>query len=303
MTIRIIPRLDIKGPNLVKGINLEGLRILGEPESFAREYYQQGADELLYLDAVASLYGRNSLTEFVKKTASAMFIPLTVGGGIRSLEDIRSVLLAGADKIALNTAALEDPQLIKSASETFGSSTVVLSLVAKQHDDGRYTAFTNNGRDDSGRDVFDWLEQAVELGAGEVLVTAMERDGTAKGYDLELIKKVNQRISNPVIACGGAGSVQDVLDVIKLTGVKAVSLASALHYPLANKRMETGNILQSGGEFKVIQDSLTRAQLKGMDLAELRTSLMAQDINVRPIDDSEPVQTDVLTDIREQVYA
>lgn len=282
MTARIIPRLDIKGPNLVKGINLEGLRILGEPDFFAQLYYQQGADELLYLDAVASLYGRNSLTDFVKRTASAMFIPLTVGGGLRSLEDIRSVLLSGADKVALNTAAVEQPKLIKAASETFGSSTVVLSLVAKRHNDGRYTAFTNNGRDDSGRDVFEWVEEAVDLGAGEVLVTALDRDGTGTGYDVELIRNIAQRVPNPVIACGGAGTAADVVDVMKTTGVNAACLASALHYPVAKMMMDDIADLK-GGEFKVIQDSLTRTRVQGTEIGELRTLLKDAGIDVRPV--------------------
>jgi len=281
MTVRIIPRLDIKGGNLVKGINLEGLRILGEPESYACHYYQQGADELLYLDAVASLYGRNSLTEFVKKTAAAMFIPLTVGGGLRSLEDVRSVLRAGADKVAINTAAVENPELIKAASETFGSSTIVLSLVAKQHEDGCYTAFTNNGREDSGRDVFEWVEEAVELGAGEVLVTALDRDGTGNGYDIDLIRDVNERISNPVIACGGAGTADDVVEVVKLTGVRAVSLASVLHYPIARKNMREGLPTQSGGEFRVIQDSLMRMRVKGTNVQAIRSCLLNEGYDLR----------------------
>ncbi len=282
MTIRIIPRLDIKGPNLVKGINLEGLRILGEPEQFARHYYEQGADELLYLDAVASLYGRNSLTRFIKKTASSMFIPLTVGGGIRSLDDIRAVLAAGADKVALNSAVVERPKLIKEASETFGTSTIVLSLVAKLHDSGRYTVYINNGRDDSGRDAFEWVEEATELGAGEVLVTALERDGTGNGYDTKLLSDVVHRISNPVIACGGAGSAVDVADVMHKTGIDAVSLASALHYPLSKIMMENRRTDRSGGEFKVIQDSLSRIQVQGTTLDELRVTLAEAGFHVRP---------------------
>ncbi len=166
MTIRIIPRLDIKGPNLVKGIHFEGLRVLGKPEYFARYYYENGADELLYMDAVASLYGRNSLLDIVEKTAREIFIPLTVGGGLRSVEDIRAVLRAGADKVSLNTAAIARPELIREASRAFGSSTIVVSIEAIRMPNGQYEAYVNYGRDRTNINVFDWAKQAVELGAG-----------------------------------------------------------------------------------------------------------------------------------------
>ncbi|MBL6958562.1 MAG: imidazole glycerol phosphate synthase cyclase subunit, partial [Rhodospirillales bacterium] len=178
MTVRIIPRLEIKGPNLVKGIHFEGLRVLGKPEAFARHYYEAGADELIYIDAVASLYGRNSLLHIVERTASEIFIPLTVGGGLRSLDDIREVLRAGADKVAINTAAIKDPDLIRQASRKFGSSTIVVLIEYIRHADGRYEAYTDFGRESSGVDALDWAQQAVELGAGELLVTSIDRDGT-----------------------------------------------------------------------------------------------------------------------------
>ncbi len=283
MSIRIIPRLDIKGGTLVKGINLEGLRILGRADWFARQYYLQGADELLYLDAVASLYGRNSLTDFIRSTAASMFIPLTVGGGLRSLDDVRAVLLAGADKVAINTAALENPALLRQVSETFGASTLVLSLVAKRHADGHYTAFSNNGREDSGREVFEWLEEAVALGIGEVLLTALDREGTGHGYDLELITQIEARCPRPVIACGGASTADDVLQVIEQSGVRAVSLASALHYPLARENIRAGAQQHSGAEFSLIQQSLSRTSVQGTDLHSLRQRLQAQGHSVRPL--------------------
>ena len=168
LAIRIIPKLDIKGPNLVKGMHLEGLRVLGKPEEFARHYYEQGADELIYQDVVASLYGRNSLHEIISKTAKEIFIPLTVGGGIRNLDDIVDVLRAGADKVSINTAAHDNPGLITQASRMFGKSTIVVLIEAIRQTDGRYQAFTDNGRNPTNRDVVTWAKEAEDLGAGEI---------------------------------------------------------------------------------------------------------------------------------------
>jgi len=179
--LRIIPRLDIKGQNLVKGIHLEGLRVLGKPERFARYYYEQGADELLYVDIVASLYGRNNLLAIIERTAREIFIPLTVGGGLRSIEDIRNALRAGADKVAINTAAVRCPGFLREAAQKFGSSTVVLSIEAIKQPSGNYEAYTDNGRERAGLDVFEWAMRGVELGAGEILVTSVDREGTGLG--------------------------------------------------------------------------------------------------------------------------
>ncbi len=206
MNIRVIPRLDIKGPNLVKGIHMEGLRVLGKPEDFARYYYETGADELIYMDAVASLYGRNSLLGIVEKTAKDIFIPLTVGGGLRNLDDIRTVLRAGADKVSLNTAVVKTPQLIREASLAFGSSTIVVSIEAMRRPDGSYEAYVDFGREKTGVDAFQWALRATELGAGELVVTSIDREGTGKGFDVELTRKVAEAVPIPVIASGGAGS-------------------------------------------------------------------------------------------------
>lgn len=230
MTIRIIPRLDIKGPNLVKGICLEGLRVLGKPETFARHYYEQGADELLYMDVVASLYGRNNLLDIVARTAHEIFIPLTVGGGIRTLDDIKMALRAGADKISLNTAALNRPQFIREASRRFGSSTIVVSIEAIRQPDGHYEAYADNGRERTGIDAHEWALRAVEMGAGEILLTSIDREGTGTGYDLELTQKIAESVDIPVIACGGAGNIKHVRDAIINGSADAVSLASVLHY-------------------------------------------------------------------------
>lgn len=242
MSVRIIPRLDIKGPNLVKGIHLEGLRVLGTPEEFARYYYERGADELIYIDVVASLYGRNSLLEIVERTAKEIFIPLTVGGGLRTVEDIRAVLRAGADKVSLNTAAIRTPDLIREASKRFGSSTIVVSIEASRKRDGSYEAYTDNGRERTGVDVFQWAKTAAEFGAGEILLTSIDREGTGAGFDLDLVRRVADSVSIPVIASGGAGSLEDIRDVILQSDADAVAIASVLHYRVFKDRLRSQGI-------------------------------------------------------------
>ncbi|BBD09314.1 imidazole glycerol phosphate synthase subunit HisF [Desulfovibrio ferrophilus] len=233
MNIRIIPRLDIKGANLVKGVQLEGLRVLGKPEDFARHYYENGADELLFQDIVASLYQRNSLLHIVERTAREISIPLTVGGGLRSLNDIQSALRSGADKVALNTAAIKRPELIREASLRFGSSSIVVSIEAILRPNGNWECFTDNGRTPTGVDACQWAEQAAELGAGEIILTSVNNEGTGKGFDLALTRKISENVSIPVIACGGAGSPQHIWQVIEEGLADAVSVASILHYPIA----------------------------------------------------------------------
>lgn len=230
--VRIIPRLDIKGPNVVKGVSLEGLRVVGRPELFARTYYEQGADELVYMDAVASLYGRNSLEDIVRRTAAELFIALTVGGGIRSPDDIRALLRAGADKVAINTAAIRNPRLIEDAARQFGSQCIVISIEARETRDGRYECLTDYGRERTGLDVFEWVQEAVRRGAGEILLTSVDRDGTGAGFDIELTRRVAESVDVPVIASGGAGCVEHVRDVIEAGKADAVCVASILHYHL-----------------------------------------------------------------------
>ena len=226
---RLIARLDIKGPNLVKGIHLEGLRVLGDPAEHAVRYYRDGADELLYVDIVASLYQRNNLADVVARTAAEIFVPLTVAGGIRSIDDINKLLRVGADKVAINTAALRRPELITEASRTFGAQAVVLSIEAKRRPQGGWEAYTDNGREKTGVDAVDWAKRAVDLGAGEVLVTSVDREGTRRGFDRELIAAIGPRLGVPVIACGGAGSIEHVVDALE-AGADAVAVVSLLHY-------------------------------------------------------------------------
>lgn len=213
----------------MKGIQLEGIRPLGDPAEFARAYYQEGADELLFVDVVASLYGRNSLLDIIQATARDVFCPLAVGGGIRTLDDVRSVLRSGADKVCINTAALMDPSFITRAVEHFGSSTIVVNIEAKSRAEGRWEAFTNSGRDVSGRDAVEWAEEAAECGAGELLVTSIDREGTGKGLDLDLVREISSRVPVPVIACGGVGSPADFGAGFS-AGASAVAAASVFHY-------------------------------------------------------------------------
>ncbi len=239
--VRLIPRLDIKGPNLVKGIHLEGLRVMGDPQEFAVGYYRDGADELIYMDIVASLYGRNNLTDIVKRTVKNVFIPITVGGGIRSTDDVKHILRSGADKVAINTAAINNPDLIHQVSKRFGSQCMVLSIEAKQQSPGQWEAYTDNGRERTGRDVLDWVREGVELGAGEILLTSVDREGTRKGFDIELVKAVSDSVPVPVIASGGMGQSQDLIDVVQGGKADAVAMADVLHY----RRMQIQDIRQA----------------------------------------------------------
>lgn len=230
--LRIIPRLDVKGPNVVKGIHLEGLRVVGQPGPLARQYYQDGADEILFMDIVASLYGRNNILSVVEEAARDIFVPLTVGGGIRSVEDITAALRSGADKVAINTAAVQRPAFLREAAQALGSQCIVLSIEAKQRGNREWEAFTDNGREQTGRDAVAWAAEAEELGAGEILVTSVDQEGTKAGFDAELVAAVRNSVRVPVIACGGAGGMGDVADLLDATPTDAVCCASIFHYDL-----------------------------------------------------------------------
>jgi imidazole glycerol-phosphate synthase subunit HisF len=231
---RLIARLDIKGPNLIKGIHLEGLRVIGQPNEYAKRYYEQGADELIYIDCVASLYGRNSLGDIVQNAAKDVFIPMTIGGGIRSIDDAVHILRCGADKVAINTAAVANPSLITNIARRFGSQCMVLSIEAKRVGPDRWEAYTDNGREDTGLDVIEWVKRGVALGAGEVLLTSVDQEGTRKGFDISLIRAVTSEVSVPVIASGGMGTLEHMVDVVKTAGADAVAMADMLHYGKAS---------------------------------------------------------------------
>jgi cyclase len=279
-TVRIIPRLDIKGPNLVKGIHLEGLRVLGNPEDFARYYYENGADELFYQDVVASLYERNSLNNLISKTAKEIFIPLTVGGGIRTLEDIRNVLKAGADKVAINTAAIKDPVFISEAAHRFGSSTIVISIEAIKNNDGTYFAFTDNGREYTGIEVVGWAKRVEELGAGEIVITSVDRDGTGLGFDMELIRKISEVVTIPLIVHGGASDHVNIELAIKEGNADAVAIASILHYNFIQNHAPI-NLGKEEGNIEFLKSGKTFSRITPTTIKNIKGYLNGKSISVR----------------------
>ena len=231
--IRIIPILDIKNGLLIKGINLEGLRILGKAKNFANYYYENGADEICYIDNVATVYGTNNLSKFVTETAKDVFIPLSVGGGIRSINDVEKMLLAGADKICINSAVIENIEFLKKASRIFGSANITVIIQSVKIEKKYYTS-RSNGRDLSKINPIDWAKKVQDSGAGEIIITSVNNEGLKKGFDLELTSKLSKQISIPIIAHGGGGSFQDIYKVIKNTNISGVGLASFLHYDSLN---------------------------------------------------------------------
>jgi cyclase len=228
--VRLISRLDVKGHNLIKGVQLEGLRVVGAPGDYARRYYKNGVDEILIMDCVASLYGRNNAFDLVKKITEYVFVPITLGGGIRTLDDVNQAFDSGADKICLNTAAIINPDLIAKIAATAGSQAVVLSVEAKKTGLDTWEVYYNNGREKSGWNVRDWVETAVELGAGEVLLTSVDREGTRKGMDIDLIRSVGKNLTRPLIVSGGVGSFEHVVEAAQISFVDAVAIADFLHY-------------------------------------------------------------------------
>lgn len=228
--VRLIARLDVKLNYLIKGVQMEGWRKVGDPITFAKDYAQSGADELLIIDVVASLYQRNNLHDIVKKIAENVFIPVTVGGGIRSIKDVKTLLQSGADKVALNTGATQNPELITEISEQFGSQATVVSIEAMQKEAGGWLAMTDNGRNHTGRDVIEWAQEAEYRGAGEIIVTSIGLEGMGQGYDINLAKQVSQKVSIPVVASGGLGTQNHLEELLDETRISAAATAQALHW-------------------------------------------------------------------------
>lgn len=275
--IRIIPRIDVKNDWLVKGVHLEGLRAIGEPAEFARRYYEEGADEIIFMDVVASLYQRNTLLDLVSNVASNVYIPLTVGGGLRSVDDIAKVLAAGADKVAINTAAINNPDLISEAANRFGSSTLVIAVEVIRQPDGSYHCYNDNGREPTGREAVSWVKQAQELGAGEIMLTSVDREGTGEGFDMDIIAAVSDAARIPVIAHGGAGNVDHVVQLCQSNhDIRAICMASMLHYRMARElgQNQPVNATYSNAGMK-------RARIQDITLTELKQKLAAQGVSVR----------------------
>jgi cyclase len=231
LTKRIIPCLDVNMGRVVKGVNFVNLKDVGDPVEIAEFYNKEGADELVFLDITASNEGRKTMIDVVKRTAEKVFIPLTVGGGISSLEDIKNILRAGADKVSLNSAAIKNPQLVKEASDRYGAQCVVVAVDAKMREDrSGWNVYINGGRVDTGLDALNWVKKAESLGAGEILLTSMDADGTKAGYDIELTKAVARTVNIPVIASGGCGKIEDFFEVFDKSGADAALAASLFHY-------------------------------------------------------------------------
>ena len=228
---RIIGRLDVKGRRLIKGIQYEGVRVIGDALDYVRKYYASGIDELVYIDAVASLYGRPSMDELLKDTVEEVFVPVTAGGGVNTVDDVRSLLSSGADKVAINTGAIRNPSLISEIADRFGSQCVVISIQAKQTDTKKWEAYVECGREKTGIDVIEWARKVEELGAGEILLTAIDKDGTYRGGgDIPLVRQVSEFANIPVIASGGIGSSEDVSKLIDAGYADALAIGKALHF-------------------------------------------------------------------------
>jgi cyclase len=230
--MRVIARLDVKNQFVIKGIHLEGLRKVGDPNQLAKSYYEAGIDEIVFIDAVASLYNRNNLFSVIQKASEEVFVPITIGGGLRSLDDVERALDAGADKVALNTAAIRDPELIERVAKRYGSQCVVASVQAKRTVNG-WEAYIESGREKTGVLVLEWVRRLQDLGAGELLLTSVDQEGTKSGFDVPLIQAVNGAVAIPVIVSGGYGQPKHIAELLDATKPSGLCFASVLHYKTA----------------------------------------------------------------------
>ena len=230
--IRIIARIDVKNEFAIKGVHLEGLRRVGNPNEMALDYYNNKIDEIVFMDAVAAYYDRNSLSELIQRACTDVFIPITVGGGIRTIGDIKNALKSGADKVAINTKAVQEPDFIRQSSKFFGSQCIVSSIEAKEIGENKWEVYTDNGREPTGLDVIEWARNVEKLGAGEIMLTSIDKEGTKKGFDVNLCQMVSNQVTIPIIASGGMGKSSDSVKLIKHANVDAIAIASVLHYKL-----------------------------------------------------------------------
>jgi len=249
--MRLIARLDIKGENLIKGIQMEGLRVIGDPKIFANDYYDQGIDEILFIDTVASLYGRNQLSDLISSTSKNIFVPMTVGGGIRSILDVEKALRAGADKIAINTAAVNNPNLISEIATNFGSQCIVVSIEAKKMNNRVWEVYTNNGREKTGINMVDWVKKSIDYGAGEILLTSVDMDGTKKGFDLDLVELASNIITVPLVVSGGAGNISDIAAVSGFDKVDGIAIGTMLHQKKSSVQEIKGEMISLGRQVRI----------------------------------------------------
>ena len=230
---RIISRLDIKGDDVIKSMNLEGLKKVGKPNELSKKYYKEGIDEILMIDTVATLYGRNNLHKIIKKATESIFVPITVGGGIRSLEDAEKMFKSGADKIAINSQAVKNPNFLKELKNIYGSQSLVVSIETKKINN-QYEVFITNGRDRANINLLDWIKKCQDFGAGEILLTSIDKEGTGKGLDLELLKFVQNIVEIPIIFSGGVGNINHIIEALKFKNLDALAIAKTLHYNQLN---------------------------------------------------------------------
>ena len=235
---RIIPCLDVRNGKVVKGVNFEGVKDVGDPVECAEEYNRQGADEIVFYDITASFEGRGVFLDVVRDTAKKVFVPLTVGGGIKTVDDIRETLRAGADKVSVNSQAVKNPQLIRDGDDIFGSQCICVGIDAKKNADEKWTVYINGGRVDMNLDLIDWVKQIEQLGAGEICLNSIDADGTKEGFDIKMLKAVCDSVSIPVIASGGAGKIDDFSEVFEKTGATAALAASLFHF----KELTVGDV-------------------------------------------------------------
>jgi len=278
---RIIAKLDIKGTNLVKGINLEGLRVLGEPDYFSKRYYEDFTDEIIYNDCVASLYDRKNLIDILKKSSSNIFIPISAGGGIRNLRDINKYLNSGADKVFINSAAIKKPKFLLEASKEFGSANICLSIeTAKYGNNKDYYCFMNNGRDTSKKQVINWIKEAQQLGVGEIMLTSIEKEGMMNGFDIELIETISESVSVPLIIHGGASSCDDILRVLRYDKVSAVAISSLLHYSVLQKK-DFKYLLKDEGNTMYLDLKRKKETFEKINILSIKKFLNENGIKVR----------------------
>ena len=280
--MRIIPRIDIKNNYLVKGVQLEGLRVLGDPIDFVKNYVNDGADEIFYQDIVASLYGRNSLLEIISRTANACSIPLIVGGGIRSIEDIESILNAGADKVAINSAAIKNPNFLREAVSMFGSSTIV-STVEISKIDNQYALQIFNGREIVENNPFKWIEELQDIGVGEICLTFINNEGTGKGYDSDLLALIYEKVKVQFIIHGGVGEPNQMINLYKNFKVDGFVLSSVLHYHYVQRYFDTiqKNIATHEGNLEFLKNLKVPNNIKVLSIKEIKDIFLNQDIEIR----------------------
>jgi len=249
--LRVIARIDVKNEFVIKGIHLEGLRKVGDPNEFALNYYHQGIDEIIFMDAVAAYYDRNSLSHIIEKACQDVFVPITVGGGLRTIEDIQTSLNHGADKVAINTQAVREPDFFREASRIFGSQCIVASIVAKRISENKWEIYTDNGREPTGLDAVEWTKQVQDLGVGEIVLTSIDADGTKKGFDIALNEAIAEVAQVPLISGSGAGNAKHCVDLVSKVDVDAVAVGSVLHYQLENIQGLKREISKTGRQVRL----------------------------------------------------